>query len=207
MSGTSALTRNWRSIISPFSPHPIRQVPDRYDDPAPGTSDPSARMPLVIRFIVVSVTNLLIGTLLGVMQTFPGFGQWIRAAGAAGHMIDPLAHAHINLVGGVTMGMMGLFYYVMPRLLSRPIYSATLSEVSFWLSTIGVGIFFSSLVILGVIEGNMIHAGMTYAQALEAVGPIHHILIITGAMLMGFGYWTFIVNVYLTVFKKPKSGG
>jgi cytochrome c oxidase cbb3-type subunit 1 len=164
-------------------------------------------MPLVIRFIVVSVTNLLIGTLLGVMQTFPGFGQWIRAAGAAGHMIDPLAHAHINLVGGVTMGMMGLFYYVMPRLLSRPIYSATLSEVSFWLSTIGVGIFFSSLVILGVIEGNMIHAGMTYAQALEAVGPIHHILIITGAMLMGFGYWTFIINVYLTVFKKPKPGG
>ena len=122
-------------------------------------------------------------------------------------MIDPLAHAHINLVGGVTMGMMGLFYYVMPRLLSRPIYSATLSEVSFWLSTIGVGIFFSSLVILGVIEGNMIHAGMTYSQALEAVGPIHHILIITGGMLMGFGYWTFIVNVYLTVFKKQKPGG
>jgi cbb3-type cytochrome oxidase subunit 1 len=164
-------------------------------------------MPLVIRFIVVSVTNLLIGTLLGVMQTFPGFGQWIRAAGAAGHMIDPLAHAHINLVGGVTMGMMGLFYYVMPRLLLRPIYSATLSEVSLWLSTIGVGVFFSSLVILGVIEGNMIHAGMTYSQALEAVGPIHHILIITGGMLMGFGYWTFIVNVYLTVFKKQKLGG
>ncbi len=207
MSGTSAPRRNWRSTISPNSPHPIRQVSDRNDDLAPGTSDPSVRMPLVIRFIVVSVTNLLIGTLLGVMQTFPGFGQWIRAAGAAGHMIDPLAHAHINLVGGVTMGMMGLYYYVMPRLLSRPIYSATLSEVSFWLSTIGVGIFFSSLVILGVIEGNMIHAGMTYAQALEAVGPIHHILIITGAMLMGFGYWTFIVNVYLTVFKKPKSGG
>ena len=160
------------------------------------------RMPVVLKFMVVSVTNLLIGTMLGVMQTFPGFGQWLRAAGAAGHLIDPLAHAHINLVGGVTMGMMGLFYYVLPRILQRPIYSATLSEVSFWLSTIGVGIFFCSLVILGVIEGNMVHAGMTYPQALEAVGPIHHILIVTGGMLMGFGYWTFIANVYLTVFKK-----
>ena len=159
-------------------------------------------MPLVLRFIVVSVTNLLIGTMLGVMQTFPSFGQWLRGAGAAGHLIDPLAHAHINLVGGVTMGMMGLFYYVLPRIGARPVYSTTLSETSFWLSTIGVGVFFSSLVILGVIEGNMVHAGMTYAQALEAVGPIHHILIVTGAMLMGFGYWTFIANVYLTVFGK-----
>jgi len=161
----------------------------------------TARLPPVLKFIVVSVTSLLIGTLLGVMQTFPGISQWLRAAGAAGHLIDPLAHAHINLVGGVTMGMMGLFYYVLPRVAARPIYSATLSEVSFWLSTIGVGTFFVSLVILGVIEGNMVHGGMTYPQALEAVGPMHHVMIVTGAVLMGFGYWTFIANVFLTVFK------
>jgi len=62
--------------------------------------------------------------------------------------------------------------------------------------------FYVSLVILGLIEGNLIHAGMTYAQALEAVGPVHHVLIITGALLMGLGYWTYITNIYLTVFRK-----
>lgn len=163
------------------------------------------RLPLVLKFLVASVTFLFIGTLLGVMQTFPGFGQWLRAAGAAGHLIDPLAHAHVNLVGGVTMGMMGLFYYVLPRILSRPVYSETLSEVSFWLSTTGVTVFFSALVILGIIEGRMVHAGMTYPQALEAVGPIHHLSIVTGGMLMGFGYWTFIANIYLTVFAKGRG--
>src|SRR5262245_27125346 len=112
--------------------------------------------PLVLKFIVVSVTSLLIGTLLGVMQTFPGFSQWLRAAGAAGHLIDPLAHAHINLVGGVTMGMMGLFYYVLPRVLGRPVASPLLSTVSFWFSTLGVAIFFGSLVLFGLIEGNMV---------------------------------------------------
>lgn len=164
------------------------------------------RMPPVLKFLVVSVANLFIGTVLGVMQTFPAVGQWLRGAGAAGHLIDPLAHAHINLVGGVTMGMMGLFYYVLPRVLQRPVYSAMLGELSFWLSTIGVGTFFSSLVVLGLIEGNMVHAGMTYAKALEAVGPIHHVLIISGAMLMGFGYWTFIANVFLTVFRRQRGG-
>ena len=156
----------------------------------------------IIKFLVLSVIHLFIGTIQGVIQTFPGVAQWLRESGPAGHMIDPLAHAHINLVGGVTMGMMALFYFVLPRLLKRPVYSRILAVTSFWFSTIGVIGFFSSLVILGIIEGNMIHAGMTYGQALEAVGSIHHILIITFAFLMGFGYWAFITNVLLTVFRK-----
>lgn len=158
-----------------------------------------------LKFFVLSVINLFIGTLLGVLQTFPGIAQWIRESGPAGHLIDPLAHAHINLVGGVTVGMMGLFYYVLPKLIERPIYSTTLATMSFWFSMLGVFVFFTSLVILGIIEGNMIHSGMTYGQALEAVGPIHHIMIISGAMLMGFGYWTYITNILLTVFKRDRG--
>jgi cbb3-type cytochrome oxidase subunit 1 len=173
------------------------------------TSEPAGKIdeypPVVLHLLVMSVINLLIGTIQGVTQTFPGVAQWIREAGPAGHLIDPLAHAHINLVGGVTMAIMGLFYYVLPKIVHRPIYSSTLASVSFWLSAIGVTCFFSSLVILGVIEGNMVHNGMTYAQALEAVGPIHHILIMTSAFLMGFGYWAFIANTLLTIFKKPKG--
>ena len=176
------------------------------DEATPVKTDTGADMRgHILRFFILSVVNLFIGTVLGVMQTFPGIAQWIRESGPAGHLIDPLAHAHINLVGGVTVGMMGLFYYVLPRLVMRPIYSMTLATMSFWFSLLGVTVFFTSLVVLGVIEGNMIHTGMTYAQALEAVGPMHHIMIITGAMLMGFGYWTYITNILLTVFKKDKG--
>ncbi len=157
---------------------------------------------LILKFVVMSVTHLLIGTVQGVMQTLPEFALWIRATGPAGHMIDPLAHAHINLVGGVTMAIMGLFYYVLPKIVKRPVYSAVLSNASFWFSTIGVLGFFGSLVVLGIIEGNMILSGMTYLQALDAVGPIHHIAIISTAILMGFGYWIFIINIFLTVFKR-----
>jgi cytochrome c oxidase cbb3-type subunit 1 len=172
----------------------------------PSIAEVAAARPIdagpILRFLVMSVTHLFIGTVQGVIQTFPGVSQWIRETGPAGHLIDPLAHAHINLVGGVTMGLMGLFYYVLPRLVKRPVYSPVLASSSFWFSAIGVGTFYVSLVILGLIEGNLIQRGMTYAQALEAVGPVHHVLIITGAMLMGFGYWTYIINIYLTVFRK-----
>ena len=157
---------------------------------------------VVLRFLVLSVVHLFIGTVQGVLQTFPGIAQWIREAGPAGHLIDPLAHAHINLVGGVTMGMMGLIYYVLPKVLGKDVYSPVLAGASFWLSTVGVLGFFCSLVALGIVEGNMIHAGMTYAEALDVVGPVHHVLVITTAFLMGFGYWAFILNVLMTVMKK-----
>ena len=181
---------------------PRRRATEEYDRPADAAVTQPGDAAPIVRFFVLSVTNLFIGTVQGVVQTFPAVGQWIREAGPAGHLIDPLAHAHINLVGGVTTGLMGLFYYVLPRLLNRPVYSPVLSATSFWFSAIGVGTFYISLVILGLIEGNLVHAGMTYAQALEAVGPIHHVLIITGAILMGLGYWTYITNIYLTVFRK-----
>jgi cytochrome c oxidase cbb3-type subunit 1 len=161
--------------------------------------------PIVLRFLVLSVVHLFIGTVQGVIQTFPGVAQWLRESGPAGHLIDPLAHAHINLVGGVTMGMMGLFYFVLPRLLERPMYSAVLARASFWFSTVGVLSFFLSLVFLGLIEGNMIHGGMTYAEALQAVGPIHHVLIVAAAFIMGFGYWAFITNILLTVSKQRRG--
>ena len=157
---------------------------------------------VVLRFLVLSVIHLFIGTVQGVLQTFPGIAQWIREAGPAGHLIDPLAHAHINLVGGVTMGMMGLIYYVLPKVLGRDVFSPALAGASFWLSTVGVLGFFFSLVALGTVEGNMIHSGMTYSEALAVVGPIHHILIVTTAFLMGFGYWAFIINVLMTVVQK-----
>jgi len=181
---------------------PRRHAADEAVQPAEAAITAPGDAASVVRFFVLSVTNLFIGTVQGVVQTFPAVSQWVRGAGAAGHLIDPLAHAHINLVGGVTTGLMGVFYFILPRLLNRPVYSPVLAATSFWFSAIGVGTFYVSLVILGLIEGNLIHAGMTYAQALEAVGPIHHVLIISGALLMGLGYWTYITNIYLTVFRK-----
>ena len=189
----------------------MNAVADVGSQPAAGPSPAATRArgevraeggQVVLRFLVLSVVHLFIGTVQGVIQTFPGVAQWLREAGPAGHLIDPLAHAHINLVGGVTMGMMGLIYHVLPGLTGRDVYSPALAGASFWLSTVGVLGFFFSLVGLGIVEGNMIHGGMTNAEALDAVGPIHHVLIITTAFLMGFGYWAFISNVLLTVANK-----
>ena len=48
----------------------------------------------------------------------------------------------------------------------------------------------------------MVHSRHDLSAGARGGGPDAPRLIVTGAMLMGFGYWTFIANVFLTVFKR-----
>ncbi len=64
------------------------------------------------------------------------------------------AHTHINLLGWVEMAIFAAVYYIIPRLVRRPIYSMRLVKAHFWthnLGLIGMVVFFTTA---GVIGGN-----------------------------------------------------
>jgi cytochrome c oxidase cbb3-type subunit 1 len=57
------------------------------------------------------------------------------------------AHTHINLLGWVEMAIFGALYYVIPRLVKKPIYSMALVKWHFWVHNfglIGMVVFFST---------------------------------------------------------------
>jgi cbb3-type cytochrome oxidase subunit 1 len=157
---------------------------------------------LLAKFFVVGATGLLLGTVQGVYQVLPWSLDWLHKTGAAGHMIDPMAHAHINLVGGVSVAIMGLLYYLLPRLLGRPVYSFGLAKFSFWCIVVGVFAFYLAAIVLGFIEGEMVLTGMTDVEAKAAMGLWHPLLLATTASVMGLGFWSFIANILLTMRQK-----
>lgn len=62
------------------------------------------------------------------------------------------AHTHINLLGWVEMAIFAAVYYIVPRLVRRPIYSMTLVKVHFWIHNVGLMgmvVFFTLAGILG----------------------------------------------------------
>jgi cytochrome c oxidase cbb3-type subunit 1 len=62
------------------------------------------------------------------------------------------AHTHINLLGWVEMAIFAALYYVVPRLVKRPIYSLKLVKWHFWVHNfglIGMVVFFSAAGYLG----------------------------------------------------------
>lgn len=48
------------------------------------------------------------------------------------------AHTHINLLGWVEMAIFAAVYYIVPRLVRRPIFSITLVKVHFWIHNVGL---------------------------------------------------------------------
>ena len=155
---------------------------------------------LGLRFILFGVFCLFVGTLQGFLQSTPKIRHWIHMTGQAGHLVDPLAHAHINLIGGVVSVVMAMVYYLLPRLSGKQISSQFLGEMSFFFLVAGVLAFYSVLLTFGILEGNrMIDQGIVYPLARAVYQPYHRIGFVLSALLMGIGHWTFVFNVFATV--------
>ena len=176
-----------------------RASSQRKASPSTGTGDEQF---LLAKFFVVAATGLLFGTVQGVYQVLPWSLDWLRSTGAAGHLIDPMAHAHINLVGGVSVAIMGLLYFFLPQMTGKPVYSFKLARFSFWCIVIGVFGFYLTAIGLGFIEGSMVLNGLTDVEAEEAMGIWHPLLLAGTASIMGLGFWSFVANVLLTIRRK-----
>ncbi len=64
------------------------------------------------------------------------------------------AHTHINLLGWVEMAIFASVYYIIPRLVRRPIYSLKLVKVHFWIHNVGLVGMVLLFTIAGVLGGN-----------------------------------------------------
>ncbi|HYO50047.1 MAG TPA: cbb3-type cytochrome c oxidase subunit I, partial [Chloroflexia bacterium] len=179
-----------------------RGAGERKIDPANAATDGEF---LLAKFLAVGATGLLFGTVQGVYQIMPWSLDWLRKTGEAGHLIDPMAHAHMNLVGGVAVAIMGLLYFFLPKMIGRPIYSMRLAKLSFWFILIGIFGFYFTAVTLGWIEGEMVLGGMTDVEARETLGLWHSVPLAVAGIIMGIGFWTFIANILLTVRQRPSS--
>ena len=106
---------------------------------------------------------------------------WGIYMGATEDFTDVAVHAHLNLLGWVSLGLCGIVYALAPHLAETG-----LAKVHFWLHNIGL-----PLLMLGVW---LIHHGRP-----EIGGPLAGIFsIVMGVGILGFG-----VNLWRGGFPKP----
>ena len=93
------------------------------------------------------------------------------------------AHTHINLLGWVEMAIFGAVYYIVPRLVRRPIYSMKLVKVHFWIHNVGLMgmvVFFS---VAGYLGGQA-SVYSTPAEVEQIVKPLLGIMGIFGTLVL-----------------------
>src|SRR6266480_4060406 len=114
------------------------------------------------KFFATGAAALTVGTVQGVIQVAPGNADWLYRAGHAGEWIDPISHAHINLVTGLAMLVFGALF-----LRTRP--SRRLVDACFWSLLVGSLAFYFSALYLGFHEGGLVvHHGLSPEAAEEA---------------------------------------
>ncbi len=151
-------------------------------------------------YALFALGALVVGAVQGLLKNLPGPFQWLILGDHGGHMARDLSNTHIFVVGVGTVLLTGLTWYILPRIARRPLYSAALANASFWLTAIGVSGFYLSWVVLGVLEARLVHEGMSYPEAKEAMGLWHRVPLRSTALFLGLGYWTYTLNTLLTLY-------
>ena len=159
----------------------------------------------LVKFLATSAVCFFIGTVHGVLQVIRPIRAWLDSIGSPyggpGHMIDPLAHAHINVVGGVVIFIMGASYYLLPKMAGISLYSRRLVQHTYWWTTLGITGFYSTLMIFGVLEGNALLANPANPQDVEAIHRYYGPVIAVVSTIMGVGFWVYFTNIFLTLKK------
>jgi len=104
----------------------------------------------VLRIMVVSIA------FYG-MSTFEGPMMAIKAVNSLSHYTDwTIGHVHSGALGWNGMITFGALYFLTPRLWGRTrLYSTKLVNYHFWLATIGIVLYASSMWVSGIMEGLM----------------------------------------------------
>ncbi len=179
----------------------IKYFPSRYPTPVETYSEAEihAYDRYVPRYLLFGTGALMIAAAHAVIKNLPGFWLWLWKAGEGGHLFRDAANSHMFIMGGGTIILIGLTWYVLPRFANRPLYSAALANLSMWLMVIGIAGSYLSWVVLGLYEGNLVAHGAEYAVVKEALGLWHSLPTGASSGIMGFGFWFYVINVYITV--------
>lgn len=164
--------------------------------------------PRLLKFLVASAACFFVGTVHGVIQIIHPVRVWLDSIGSPyggpGHMIDPLAHAHMNLIGGVVLLVMATTYYLFPRITGKPLYSYKLVEHTFWWTTLGLIAFYTTFMFFGIYEGMLMLDDSSRSSQEQFHATYYPAMISTVANIMGMGFWIFFFNVFMT-FRKARQ--
>src|SRR5690606_3112406 len=101
----------------------------------------------------------------------------------------------------------GMFYWLAPRLWSRPLHSPSLANLHFWLGTVGILLYVAAMWTSGITQGLMLNAtteGGTvlaypnFVDTLNSIRPLMLLRVVGGGLYLT-GWLLMAYNLYRTI--------
>jgi len=156
----------------------------------------------ILKFMVVAVTAYG-------MSTFEGPMLSLKNVNAIAHFTDwIIAHVHIGALGWNGFLIFGMLYWLVPRLYKTELYSKKLANFHFWIGTLGIVFYASSMYWAGITQSLMwkqfdASGILQYPNFLETVLqiiPMYMIRMFGGSLYL-IGVITMSYNLLKTVKK------
>ena len=141
------------------------------------------------------------------MATFEGPMMSIKAVNSLSHYTDwTIGHVHSGALGWVAYISFGAIYCLVPWLWNRrELYSLKLVEWHFWVSTLGIVLYISSMWVAGIMQGLMWRAynalgflEYSFVETVEAMQP-YYLVRALGGVLFLIGGLIMAYNVVMTI--------
>jgi cytochrome c oxidase cbb3-type subunit 1 len=154
----------------------------------------------ILKFMIVSLS------FYG-MSTFEGPMMSIKTVNSLSHYTDwTIGHVHSGALGWVAMISIGTMYALIPKLFGREqMFSTKLIDVHFWVTTIGVVLYITSMWIAGVMQGLMWRATnadgtltYTFIESINSTYPYYAVRLAGGVLVLG-GMLIMAWNVWKTI--------
>jgi cytochrome c oxidase cbb3-type subunit I len=138
------------------------------------------------------------------MATFEGPVMSIRQVNALSHYTDwTIGHVHSGALGWNAFITFGMLYYIVPVLWKRErLYSIRLVSLHFWIATIGILLYITSMWVSGIMQGLMWraydHLGFlqySFIETVQAMQPFYviralgGIFFLSGSLIMVYNLW------------------
>ena len=157
----------------------------------------------VIKFFAAGVTFYGMATFEGPLLSIP-------SVNALAHYTDwIIGHVHVGTLGLNGFMAAGMFYWLVPRLWSKPLHSQSLANLHFWLGTFGILLYVAAMWASGITQGLMLNATseggtiLTYPNFLETLNSIRWLMLLrvvggalylTGFLIMAYNIWRSIAG-------------
>ena len=153
----------------------------------------------IVKFMILASTFYMFSTLEGPIQS-------IKSVNALAHFTDWIpGHVHDGTLGWVGFMIMGALFHMTPRMFKRELYSKKMMENQFWIQTLGVVLYFSSMWIAGITQGMMWRAadefGSLQYSFIDTVTHLfpYYLIRAVGGTLYLIGFFMFAYNIYKTM--------
>jgi cytochrome c oxidase cbb3-type subunit I len=141
------------------------------------------------------------------MATFEGPVMSIKSVNSLSHYTDwTIGHVHSSALGWVGMISFAAVYDLVPKLWNKPsLYSMRLVSWHFWLATLGIVLYASSMWVSGIMQGLMWREydsqGFLVYSFAESVAAMHpyYIIRMLGGLLFLLGSLIMVYNLIRTV--------